>query len=502
MCSIHQGSMKRTLVIIFQALLWPAVLSASFTVNVPRSTYEAELNGDVRLECVFSALKRSSDITVIWSRVHPKPDVNIYWLDKGKEIHNHTSSAFHKRAQLISHLLRENRAVLHLKKLRIKDSGTYQCIVEGDEVDYKQITLNVTAPFSPVRKSLRKAGEDEVELSCESQGFPSAQVYWSDGQKLNLTLFSNTSVSSTDEDLILIVSKLKVERELVNNYTCTFIVKGEIQQTATFSIPEEIPLHGSALFVWIGAVIVVLLAVIFISIILHRRKYGQKNRRNEASKCAYLFPQSSSVNTDSLLTVNENRTHAREKSSTEKTASLRDSLTQQYSQLYTESEMKRKLRSYELHSRDGHCVNISSVIPEKGQILLLLGDSGCGKTTFTQILSYSWASRSQTDPFNTRRLRLLLLLHCSQNKGNLNQIINSSVQHERPVDVKQSLKGPEDCLLILDDYQEGNKDLEEFLKDHQTCRVLITSRPGVCPNLEKTVRTVLHLIHKPEESST
>ncbi|XP_073791754.1 programmed cell death 1 ligand 1 isoform X9 [Danio rerio] len=231
--------MKRTLVIIFQALLWPAVLSASFTVNVPRSTYEAELNGDVRLECVFSALKRSSDITVIWSRVHPKPDVNIYWLDKGKEIHNHTSSAFHKRAQLISHLLRENRAVLHLKKLRIKDSGTYQCIVEGDEVDYKQITLNVTAPFSPVRKSLRKAGEDEVELSCESQGFPSAQVYWSDGQKLNLTLFSNTSVSSTDEDLILIVSKLKVERELVNNYTCTFIVKGEIQQTATFSIPDD-----------------------------------------------------------------------------------------------------------------------------------------------------------------------------------------------------------------------------------------------------------------------
>ncbi|XP_073791753.1 programmed cell death 1 ligand 1 isoform X8 [Danio rerio] len=210
-CVCMQGSMKRTLVIIFQALLWPAVLSASFTVNVPRSTYEAELNGDVRLECVFSALKRSSDITVIWSRVHPKPDVNIYWLDKGKEIHNHTSSAFHKRAQLISHLLRENRAVLHLKKLRIKDSGTYQCIVEGDEVDYKQITLNVTAPFSPVRKSLRKAGEDEVELS----------------------------LSSTDEDLILIVSKLKVERELVNNYTCTFIVKGEIQQTATFSIPDD-----------------------------------------------------------------------------------------------------------------------------------------------------------------------------------------------------------------------------------------------------------------------
>ncbi|KAL0163410.1 hypothetical protein M9458_042806, partial [Cirrhinus mrigala] len=77
--------------------------------------------------------------------MEPKPDVGLYWLETGKEKHNYTSTAFMKRAHLIHEQLNENRAVLHLKKLRIKDTGTYRCIVkEGDDGDYKQVTLNVT----------------------------------------------------------------------------------------------------------------------------------------------------------------------------------------------------------------------------------------------------------------------------------------------------------------------------------------------------------------------
>ncbi len=95
------------------------------------------------------------------------------------------------------------------------------------------------APYTPVKKSIVKTGPDEVELSCESQGFPSAQVIWSDGQNTNLTEMSNSIIRSTDEDLIHIISKLTVKRDLVNNYTCSFLVKGEIWQTDTFSIPGE-----------------------------------------------------------------------------------------------------------------------------------------------------------------------------------------------------------------------------------------------------------------------
>lgn len=95
------------------------------------------------------------------------------------------------------------------------------------------------APYTPVKKSIMKTGQDEVELSCASQGFPSAQVIWSDGQNTNLTEMSNSTTRSTDEDLIHIISKLTVKRDLVNNYSCSFLVKGEIQQMATFSIPGE-----------------------------------------------------------------------------------------------------------------------------------------------------------------------------------------------------------------------------------------------------------------------
>uniref|UniRef100_A0A8C2IFG6 Ceramide transporter 1b n=1 Tax=Cyprinus carpio TaxID=7962 RepID=A0A8C2IFG6_CYPCA len=176
-----------------------------------------------------------------WQLVVEEGEMKVYRLERGKENHLYTSAMFIQRAQLIHEQLKKNRAVLHLKKLQIKDSGTYRCIVKvKDDGDYKQVTLSVTAPYAPIKKAIMKTGQDEVELSCESQGFPSAQVIWSGGQQhTNLTEMSNSTTRSTDEDLIHIISKLTVKRDLVNNYTCSFLVKGETQQTATFSIPGE-----------------------------------------------------------------------------------------------------------------------------------------------------------------------------------------------------------------------------------------------------------------------
>uniref|UniRef100_A0A8C2BSW5 Si:ch211-241b2.5 n=1 Tax=Cyprinus carpio TaxID=7962 RepID=A0A8C2BSW5_CYPCA len=425
------------------------------------SVYEAELHGDVKLVCLFSKVKSFSDLTVIWSRVEPKPAEDVYRLERGTENHNYTSAAFIKRAQLIQEQLNENRAVLLLKKLRIKDSGMYRCIVkEGDDGDYKQVTLNVTAPYTPIKKSIMKTGQDEVELSCESQGFPSAQVIWSDGQNTNFTEMSNSSTRSTDEDLIHIISKLTVKRDLVNNYTCSFLVKGEIQQTATFSIPGELydllP-HSSAQYAWIVAVVLVLLAIIFISVFLHRRKNGKLH-------CTFIY-------------------------------------------LYLKCTIIQL--GFFLHIPEGQSLNISSILPDKKEIILLLGKPGSGKTSVAQILSSCWAESTTTDPFNISRLQLVFQVDCSRAKGDFFQVIKSSVSYEKPLDVselRETLLGSTDCLLILDGYQEGNKDLDEtlewFLTERQTCRVLVTSHPGKCPALEKNVRTVLQLIQKPEKSGS
>ncbi|XP_077089677.1 uncharacterized protein LOC143741159 isoform X2 [Siphateles boraxobius] len=486
----HQGSMRGTLVLVFQALLWSAVsVSGLFTVNIQKSSYEAEVHGDVELVCVFSAVKRSSDLTVIWTRIDPKPDVDVYRLEKGTENHIYTNDAFRKRAQLIQEQLEKQRAVLRLKKLQIKDSGTYRCIVkEGNEGDYKQVTLNVTAPYTPIKKSVRKAGQDEVELSCESQGFPSPQVFWSDGQNTNLTDTSNSSAHYTDEDLVRVLSTLTVRRDLVNNYTCSFLRSGEIQQTASFSIPDEILHECSAQYAWIGAVVVVLLAITFIYVILRRRSHA-------------------------LLTVNENRPQTcliTSEEPAENPPSLRHVQTQQYSQIDTDTDadVEKRLESFALYSKDDQSLNISSVLPDTRQVVLLLGEPGSGKTTVARILSSCWAGRLTANAFSVLPLHLVLLVDCSGAEGDLFQMLQSRVHHGKPSvsDLRETLLGPADCLLILDGYREGNKDLDEtlegFLTERQMCRVLVTSRPGQCPSLEKTVRTVLQLKQRPEESGS
>ncbi len=162
-----------------------------------------------------------------------------------------------------------------------------------------------------------------------------------------------------------------------------------------------------------------------------------------------------------------------------------------------------------LDSREGRSLNISSILPDKKETILVLGEPGCGKTSVAQTLSSCWAESTTTDLLNIRRLHLVLQVDCTRAKGDFFQVIKSSVSYENPLDVselRETLLGSTDCLLILDGYQEGNKDLDEtlqwFLTERQTCRVLVTSHPGKCPALEKNIRTVLQLIQKPEESGS
>lgn len=114
-----------------------------------QSSYEARLHEDIQLVCTFSKVKSLSDLHVIWRRIEPKPDEEVYRYRKGRKMQNFTDPQFRERAHLIHEQLNQNRAVLQLKKLRIKDSGIYQCIVkvedDGDyDGDYKDIKLSVT----------------------------------------------------------------------------------------------------------------------------------------------------------------------------------------------------------------------------------------------------------------------------------------------------------------------------------------------------------------------
>ncbi|KAA0719686.1 Programmed cell death 1 ligand 1 [Triplophysa tibetana] len=236
------------LVLVFQALLWPAV-SALFTVDMEQSAYEARLHEDIQLVCTFSQVKSLSDLHVIWRRIDPKPEEEVYRYMRGRKMQNFTDPQFRERAHLIQEQLNQNRAVLQLKKLRIKDSGIYQCIVKvkddgGYDGDYKDIKLSVTAIHNPVKKNVQKTeSKDEVDLSCEFEGYPLPQILWSDGQNKNLTGKSRNSTQSTNEDLFNVTTRLAVRRDLWRNYTCSFLTEGRVRQAATFIIPREFDIY-------------------------------------------------------------------------------------------------------------------------------------------------------------------------------------------------------------------------------------------------------------------
>lgn len=129
-----------------------------------QSSYEARLHHDIKLVCTFSKVKSLSDLRVIWRRIEPKPEEEVYRYTRGRKIQNFTDPEFRERAQLIHEQLNESRAVLHLKKLRIKDSGKYQCFVRvGDDGDYKDITLSVTGEARIIRLSITQRSHNPCQ---------------------------------------------------------------------------------------------------------------------------------------------------------------------------------------------------------------------------------------------------------------------------------------------------------------------------------------------------
>ena len=76
----------------------------------------------------------------------------------------------------------------------------------------------------------------ELELGCQSVGYPQASVTWRDGTFRELP--SNVTSVRTPEQLFQVTSKLKVQSSDMNNYTCVFEERSmQITRSAIFNIP-------------------------------------------------------------------------------------------------------------------------------------------------------------------------------------------------------------------------------------------------------------------------
>ncbi|XP_070706688.1 programmed cell death 1 ligand 1 isoform X2 [Pempheris klunzingeri] len=467
-------------------VLFQPSLSVLFTVQAERAAYDAQFGGEVVMGCRFQPkpLDPQDGLKVAWHRLAGPSAQEVYWMDNGK--HRSASPDYQGRVKLLSEELKDGWAKLQVSRLRINDSGTYQCLVQTEKgADYKTITLSVAAPYRSVTKVIQRAEEgDEVLLSCRSEGYPRSSVTWQDGHRRRLD--ASASVAPTPEQLFEVSSQIRVPSSLRNNYTCSFTSGGH---AATFQIPDDIPVspvkNDSLIIV---PSVGVMLLIIVVAVVTYRRRKG-----SSAPSARTLLIDRQGPSASAAVCYREENLGA--------------FLKARYSDVSLSEEVRRRCDAFgleelphKLQNNAGRPVGPQVLLPEAGEMLFLEGPPGSGKTTVAHILVSSWTegpAHALSGVLDLSILGLLLSVDCSHVKGDLFQEITAQLSLPEETWTEDKLRtvltGSSEALLLLDGYREGNPAFDEsvrrFLKDRGGCRVLVLACGGHCPSLRDTVGT-------------
>ncbi|XP_068508871.1 programmed cell death 1 ligand 1 isoform X5 [Syngnathus scovelli] len=288
----HKLKMTWSTVFILQLLFQPC-LQVLLTADAERVSYSAQMGGEVLMGCHFYPLSPHpyEDLMVAWywrSRDLPRL---VSRLESGLEEDSSQHPDFKGRARLLTEEIKDGRAILQVSRLRINDSGRYQCVVRTrNGADYKEIKLSVTAPYKTVTKTISKTVTGgKLVLTCQSEGYPMSTVAWEDGhgRKLN----ASTSVVTTEEGLYRITSGIQVGSSQKNNYTCRFDSRSS---SATFLIPDETqkPKENTNNAVVIGACIVIVFTIVLLIVLI---LWWQKGIERKLVCSCFVFLVSLSV---------------------------------------------------------------------------------------------------------------------------------------------------------------------------------------------------------------
>ncbi|KAK5900769.1 hypothetical protein CgunFtcFv8_025700 [Champsocephalus gunnari] len=492
--------MDWAVIVVLNVMFQPS-LSVLFTVEAERTVYESKFGEDVVMGCRFQPKllnPHDADLKVTWHWFTSTLVRDVYRMDNWKENSAFQDPDYLGRVMLLTDELRDGWSKLKISRLRINDSGTYQCLVQtGEGADYKTTTLSVVAPYKSVTKHIEKAaGGDELLLSCQSEGYPESPVMWQDGQLK--TLNPNTTAVTPPQQLVKVTSQIRVGSSAKNNYTCIFTKDGS---SATFQIPDEIPVpqkKNDALIVVLS--IGVIMVAIIVAMLFYRR---QKGCRGHSTRKLLVDGRGKSVSVAACLAKNkgndEEITIFNEGCMEEHLGAF---LKDHYSNFPLSTEVRPHCEAFaaeelphRLQNNEGQPVSLQALLPEAGEVVFLEGPPGSGKTT-ANILVSSWTegpTHAVSKLLNLSTVRFLFTVDCSRVKGDLFQEIK--MQHslmQKTGDELRTLLTSE-ALLVLDGYREGNHFFDEsvrnFLMEREGCRVLVTSCPGQCPILNDTVVT-------------
>ncbi|XP_072228394.1 uncharacterized protein [Leuresthes tenuis] len=493
--------MDLTLFVFLQVMLQPS-LSVLFTVEAGQTTYKSEFGGNVVMGCRFSLkpARPNSDLKVTWHWTTDAPYQEVIRIDNGAE--HSASQKYQGRVRLLTDELKDGWAKLQMSDLRINDSGTYQCVVQTAEgTDYKTITLSVGATYKPVNKRIETTPNgDMVLLICQSEGYPKTSVGWSDGHMQRHS--PNTTTVTTPDQLFKITSQIQVSSSEKNNYTCNFTSDGNF---ATFHIPDETVAYreeSGALIIALS--IGIILTVITVGVLIYRRQKGASAATTMNSLLDDLDRSTSAASYLQTDQKNGGEGTVFVGGCTEE--DLGSCLKEYYSKFSLSTETRQHCESFSveelprrLTNNEGQSVSLLDLIPEAGEVLILEGPTGSGKTTVAQILLSSWTEGPRLAPSNfpdLSDLGHLICVDCSMAKSDLFQETATQLSLSEKIstqELRTVLTSSGRSLLLLDGYREGNsvfdESLNRFLSERGQCSLLITACSGHCPTLTETLGT-------------
>ncbi|XP_027736829.1 programmed cell death 1 ligand 1 [Empidonax traillii] len=219
--------------LLYIFLFYWNVLNALFTVEAPQSLYTVEYGNNVTMECTFpvNGKLKFRELSVSWEKKDELKKL-VYVLLKGEEDFKSQHNDFKGRIKLLKENLNLGQSLLQITDVKLRDAGIYHCVIGYRGADYKTIHLKVKAPYRTITQRVVSTGHNEWKLTCQSEGYPEAEVIWQNGDHEDLTDKANTSYETGRDQLYRVTSTLTIKSRIDGIFYCIFWNK-ELQENTS-----------------------------------------------------------------------------------------------------------------------------------------------------------------------------------------------------------------------------------------------------------------------------